>query len=439
MLDRIKYWMQNANPVRIVAFGYLSYIIIGACLLVFPFARKVDVSFLDNFFIAVSAVSTTGLVTISIFDSYTFFGQLVILVLIQIGGLGYMTFSSFVLISRKREIPCEVINISKTVFSIPKNFVIDKFIVSVVMFTFITEIIGAVFLYFVFLDAGITNPLWNAIFHSVSAFCTAGFSLFNNSFEGLHDNVWLNVVISILSLLGAIGFIVYVDVWRCVTGRIKHVTMTTKIILTVTSWIILLGTLLIFVSDFSLESMGYRRVLHSFFQTMTAVTTVGFNTIPISSLAKSSFLLIIVMMVIGASPAGTGGGIKTTSISAFWGLMKSVLRKDNDIFFWGAKIPFDRVKTGVASIGFYLSVLLFGTFLLTLTERGGLTELFFEASSALGTVGLSLGITDDLSELGKLIISALMYFGRLGPLTIGLVLFVKPKIIFDNNETDLVV
>lgn len=432
--------LRTVNPVRMVVFGYLTYILIGFILLCLPFTHKNFVPALDNLFISTSAVSTTGLATVTVNNDYNFWGQLVILVLIQLGGIGYMTFSSFVILSTKKYLDDRARNIAQTVFSIPKNFKIEKFIVSVVWFSVIVEILGAIGLFFVFRKAGVSDPFWNAVFHSVSAFCTAGFSLFPNSFEGLSNNFGLNVIISALSIIGAMGFIVCVDVWRLIRGKIKHVTLTTKVILTMTFWLLVVGGILMFLS----ESYGggiapENRILFSLFQAMSALTTVGFNTVTIGTLSKSAIMLICVLMIIGASPSGTGGGLKTTTFSAIWGLMKSVVRGSKDVRVWGAAVPEDRVKAAVATLSFYISTLVIGTYLLTLTEKGTFIEIFFESASALGTVGLSLGITPVLTVLGKLVIILMMYIGRVGPLTFGMALYVKPEIIFDDERSDLAV
>ena len=439
-INAFLYRFRTANPVRLVVLGYLSYILIGFVLLCLPFMHKNAVPMLDNLFTATSAVSTTGLATVTVNQDYNFWGQLVILVLIQLGGIGYMTFSSFVILSTKRRLDDRTKNIAQTVFSIPKDFKIEKFIISVIGFSGIVEALGAVGLFFVFVNAGVENPLWQAVFHSVSAFCTAGFSLFPNSFEGLANNFGLNVIISILSIMGAMGFIVCVDVWRLVFGKIQHVTLTTKVILSLTCWFLVIGGVLMFLSEsYGGGASPENRILLSFFQGMTALTTVGFNTVTISTMSKSAIMLICILMIIGASPSGTGGGLKTTTLSAVWGLMKSAVKGSRDVRIWGAVVPEDRVKTAVATSSFYMMTLVTGTYLLTLTEKGTFIELFFESASALGTVGLSLGITSALTVLGKFVIILLMYIGRVGPLTFGMALYVKPEIIFDDEKSDLAV
>ena len=197
---------------------------------------------------------------------------------------------------------------SNTIFSLPPNFVIDKFIKSVIKFTLIIEFVGAVFLFFIFRASNMPNSLWSAVFHSISAFCTAGFSLYNNSFESFYSHFWLNLVISALSYSGAVGFIVFVDVWRKIRGKIEKITLTSKIILHMTFWLSIIGTLNIFLTESSIQQFPPdERLTVSFFQAMTALTTVGFNTIPISSVTRASIVLLTLLMIIGASPSGTGG------------------------------------------------------------------------------------------------------------------------------------
>jgi trk system potassium uptake protein TrkH len=427
--ELLKKHILSAHPAQIAVFGYLSYIIVGWLLLCLPFVQKgAGVNVLDNLFISTSAVSTTGLVTTSVADNYNLAGQIIILVLIQLGGIGYMTFGSFIMLSRAKDLSDFRANIGHTVFSLPKAFRIDKFIKSVITFTVIIEAVGAVLLYIIFTKAGQNFPIWTSIFHSVSAFCTAGFGLYNNSFEDFSANFYLNAVIAILSYMGAIGFIVWVDVWRKIIGKTQRITLTSKIILNATFWLSAIGAILLFVSEPTITSRPTdERIITSLFQSMTAMTTVGFNTIPIGQISKASLLLIITLMVIGASPSGTGGGLKSTTFSVIIGVMRSALSGEHEVRFWGRRIPIERVWTAVASLGFYLAALIVGTYLLEMTEQSPFAGNLFEAASALGTVGLSTGITSQLTDIGKLIIIALMFCGRLGPLTFSIALFLPGK------------
>lgn len=418
-------FMKNVHPVRFAALGYLSYVVAGWILLWAPFSHSAaHVSCLDALFTSTSAVSTTGLATVSTGHDFNFFGQIVILVLIQLGGIGYMTFGSFVVLSRSGTLSERRKQISSSVFSLPAGFEISTFVKHVIAFTLVTEILGALALFFIFVHEGLQQPVWSAVFHSISAFCTAGFSLYDNSFEALRDNAACNIVLSVLSYMGAIGFIVFLDLWHRVSGKTAAVTLTTKVILSTTFWVSIIGVALFFLGEPSIQQLPVsRRLFAAGFQVMTSVTTVGFNTIPIGALSPASLFLVILLMVIGASPSGTGGGLKTTTFTALLGVIKSVISGRMEVLFRGRVIPAERVRVAVASLGFYVISLIAGCYLLALTQAASFEKLLFEAASALGTVGLSTGITAGLTVAGKWIVIVLMFLGRLGPLTFGMALF----------------
>jgi trk system potassium uptake protein TrkH len=434
-------FLVGLHPLRLVILGYVSYIIVGWILLSLPFAQHgPGAGSLDNLFISTSAMSTTGLVTVSIADSYTLFGQIVILLLIQFGGLGYMTFSSFVILSRKRTLSDTRTEVANVVFSLPKSFRIDKFLRSVILFAAAIETAGAACLYFIFRQAGQPDAVWSAIFHSISSFCTAGFSLYDNSFESFAGNFWLNLIVAILSYTGAVGFIVCVDVWRRITNKIEHITLTSKIILYCTFWVSFVGTAIFFLSEPSIQEFTVdKRLIASFFQAMTSMTTVGFNTIGISKISRASLLLLTTLMIIGASPSGTGGGLKSTTFTALIGIMRSTLQGKKNVYFWGRRVPEERVRLAMATFCFYVTFLLLGVYFLTLTEKTGFEAILFESASALGTVGLSTGITPMLSSMGKIIITFLMFVGRLGPLTFGMSLFLRQKVITSEEDEDVAI
>ena len=437
----VRRFIGGMHPAKLVVFGYASHILIGWLLLCLPFAQKAaGVGALDHLFTATSAVSTTGLTTVSVADNYTLFGQIVVLALIQVGGIGYMTFGSFVVLAGRGELSRTRIGIGKMVFSLPESFDLAGFIRGVVAFTFLIEAAGVVALYAVFRLEGCSDALWSAVFHSVSAFCTAGFSLYNSSFVDFAGSFWLNVTIGALSYLGAIGFIVCLDFWNMLMGRASAMTLTSKIILWTTFWLACAGTLLVFLGEPSLQGKTLDdRLMAAFFQTMSAMTTVGFNTVDIGGLSKATVLLVIVLMVIGSSPSGTGGGLKCTTFSALLGVMRSAVRGEQQVRFWNRAIPVERVWMAVASLGFYLSVLIVGTYLLEMTETTPFDQNFFEAASAVGTVGLSMGITASLSSVGKIIIILLMFCGRAGPLTFGVALAGKAESAPTEQDNDLAV
>ncbi|MCF7761529.1 MAG: hypothetical protein K9M98_13605 [Cephaloticoccus sp.] len=419
-------WAEQLDPLRLVILGYASYIVLGWILLCLPIChRGAPAGILDHLFIATSAVSTTGLVTVSVADVYSSLGQGIVLVLIQLGGLGYMTIGSFTMLALSGKLSPLRQRVGTTTLSLPVGFQVVSFLRVVVIFTLLIELAGAAILYPIFRAHAAPEPAWQAVFHSVSAFCTAGFSLFNDSFESYRDDVALNAVITLLSYLGAIGFIVVSDVWDFLRGRKEFLTLTTKIILTSTLWIAVVGTILFCLDEPMLQGLPWgERWMASLFQVMTASTTVGFDTVPIGNLSQSSLFLITLVMIIGASPAGTGGGIKTTSFTALWAVMMSVFRRRTAVVFWNREIPEVRVRAATANFLFYVVTLAVGTYALALVEAAPLADQMFECTSALGTVGLSRGMTASLSAAGKVIITGLMFFGRVGPAVIGMAFFI---------------
>jgi len=432
--------LRETNPVTLVIYGYIVYIAIGAVLLTLPFSTNDHVSVLDNIFVSTSAVSTTGLTPVNISTDYNYFGQAVILVLIQLGGIGYMTFSSFVLLSTKKELSDRRKCVNTTVFSIPKDFFIERFLTRVVIFTAIIEAAGALGLYFAFSSEGVENPLWQAVFTSVSAFCTAGFSLLSGNMEGFTTNFYVNFILSVLSISGAVGFIVFVDIFNKIAKKKEQLSFTTRIIIRTTVWILVIGTFIMVISEGSLRDLtDSQRIMASFFHVMSSMTTVGFNSVPIGPLTHSVLFLTVILMIIGASPAGTGGGLKSTTFVSVIGQIRSVISNRRDVRYWKQLIPADRVRQANATFAMYFGALLLGIYLLTITESGTLMEIVFEAASALGTVGMSMDFTSELSVIGRIIVILLMLIGRVGPLTFGIAIFVKNKLIWDDSKTDLAI
>lgn len=416
------------RPAQQFVFGFAGYALMGAVLLCLPFMRERPVAFIDNLFNAVSAVTTTGLATTSTPDSYTFAGELLILLLFQLGGIGFMTIASMFILARGGQISSSRLGVLRAGFAVPHYFVMKNFVVHVVVFTAICETIGALLLWWRFAALGVEQPLWSGVFHSVSAFATAGFSLNNTSLEAFRGDWAVNLIVGTLSYLGAIGFIVAQDAWYSVRLRERMLTFTSKVILVMTGVIFLGGTALLFFIEPSVRVLPLgERLLASAFQTMTASTTAGFNTIPIGPMSAAGLLVIIFAMLIGASPSGTGGGIKTTSVSALVANLVSVLRGREAIAWLGHEVPMIRVLYAVAAATFYLAHFGVGMLALLVTERHAFLPIAFETASALGTVGLSMGITGDLSSAGKFVVILLMLAGRCGPLTIGLALMTPAK------------
>ena len=419
---------RGVEPTRLVLFGYLACVVACWALLALPASQDLPVSALDHLFIATSAVSTTGLATVSPGGTYSLLGELVILLFIQIGGIGYMSLGSFIVLSRGRRLSKGRSRMLSADFSMPRAFSLDEFVRGVVVFTLLAETVGALALWALFSAAGVEGAFYQAVFHSVSAFCTAGFSLFDTSLEAFAGDTGVNVVIAVLAYLGAVGFIVAVDVWRVWTGKQRRLTTTSQIILRLTAVLTVAGTVGVFLTEpTAIAPTPALRWQAAFFQAMTAMTTVGFNTVPIGGLSAGALFLILLLMIVGASPSGTGGGLKTTTLSAVYAVARSVLRGEPDVTYRGRRVPTDRVLAAVASFAFYAAVLTAGLLVLTITETADFQALAFEAASALGTVGLSAGITGDLTVLGKLAVIGLMFAGRLGPLSFGSALFLRAE------------
>lgn len=417
LINSLECKLSKFAPYQVIIFGFVTYILTGLLFISLPCAQKMHVSFVDNLFNIVSALSTTGLSTGNISQLYTPFGKLVLLTLIQLGAIGYMTITSFFILSSGNNLSSYRTKILSAEFTLPENFNIKEFIRNIIIYTFVIELIGTIFLSIEFHKLGITNPVWAGVFHAISAFSTAGFSIFSTGIEAFKNDISINIIIAFLCYSGAIGFIIPMDIYRKIIDKNHKITFTTKVILFITALVGILGTVLyLFNSD--------SNVLTAFFQVMSASTTAGFNTVNIGKLSTTSLAVLIAAMVIGASPSGTGGGIKSTSISVLLGIVGSVMRGQfKQITFLNKAIPLNRVFTAVASTTTYMFTLIIIVYLLTLTEHFSFMELCFEAASALGTVGLSMGITADLTNLGKIILSLAMFLGRVGPLSIGIAFF----------------
>lgn len=414
-----------ADPRLLLVGGYLSYVLLGMGLLCLPWARASDSgNWVDALFTAMSAVSTTGLVTLSTGADFSSFGQGVILALMQLGGLGYMTIGSMVVMAVAGRLGEWRERVHRLALNLPDDARVQDFLRMVFLYTLVVEGLGAVWLTAEFRASGVENPLWSGIFHSVSAFCTAGFGLYDTSFEAFRDDLGINAAICILSLLGALGFLIVHDLWRSLRIWRAELTFTSRIILISTAVIVVGATVAFNVEEDLVGRVGEPiSWMRAFFQVVSASTTVGFNTVPIGELSGASAYLLLLCMLIGASPAGTGGGIKTTTVTACWAIMTSVLRQQECPTFLGRQIPDSRRRLAVATVLLYIMALSLGIYLLAIFDRGDLFNQIFECVSALSTVGLSRGITAGLSDAGKLVVTGLMFIGRVGPLFLATALF----------------
>ncbi len=419
----------SKSPQFNLVLGFLLYTIGGFLLLSLPFFHNLPVSWLDNLFMSTSAISTTGLVTVSLADSYNLGGQIVIAALIQVGGIGYMTLTTYYLLFTTKTISHWHRKLMGTEFALPKEIEINDFIRSVIIFTIIMEVMGAICFYIGFHDAGMApgERVWSSVFHSISAFCTAGFGLDNNSFVPYQSDVFINTIISVLAISGSLGFIVITDLYYRLSGRSRALTFTTRMILTGFVILLGLGTLLVRFTEPLVQESGGGGWLQSFFQAMTAMTTVGFNTVDTSALSLPILMVIIFLMYVGASPSGTAGGMKITTLTAMIAILSSRLKGKAKVSFLGRRIPGERLFVATSIFILYTSLIFLATIALTYSEAQPLEKILFEVASALGTVGLSAGITGSLSTAGKVVLILLMFVGRVGVLTFGFALMERKQ------------
>jgi trk system potassium uptake protein TrkH len=334
-----------------------------------------------------------------------------------------MTLTTYYILFTTRQITQWHSKILGAEFTLPNTIKIHDFIRSVIVFTLTMEVLGALAFFFVFRADGFEfgAALWYGIFHSISAFCTAGFALFNDSFMEYSADPAINAIISVLAITGSLGFIVITDLWYWVRGKTSGLSFTSMIILYGFLILLGLGTLIFYFLEPTLVTSD-ARLSESFFLAMTSMTTVGFNTIDTGDVSLPILLFVTFLMYIGASPSGTAGGMKITTLTAMLAVLKSRLFGQKRISFLGRTIPFERLYVATSTFILYTSIIFLFTWLLSFSESFSLSEIVFEVASALGTVGLSTGVTGELTGVGKALIIALMFIGRVGVLTFGFAL-----------------
>lgn len=409
-------------PQKQIMVVYAGYSILGTLLLALPFASVGDVSIVDHLFTVVSAFSTTGLSTIDVATQYTFWGQFIILALIQMGGLGYMTFSSYIMLRLTGKFGNQKQKMFLTQFAVPDTLDSESMLRSIVKYTMAFEIAGFILLYPHFIMTDVEQPAWSAIFHTVSAFCTAGFSIYSDNLIQFQSDVYVNVIILILSMAGAMGFIMMTDISKKLTQKNHNISFTTKVIVTITGGLALWGTIHLFFFEDSFQSMPVGdRLLASIFQSVSAMTTVGYNTVDVGQMVPISLLILTITMYIGASPSGTGGGLKSTTLSALYAYTKNTLGLHKDISLRGNIIPSYRVTSALTTTIFYTFILFVGIYLIGIFEPNDtdFLKISFEAVSALATAGLSSGILTEICTESKIVLILLMYIGRVGVITFG--------------------
>jgi len=417
------------TSVHFLLSGFILLILIGTILLSLPIslAKGSSQNLINALFTATSAVTTTGLIVVDTGSFYSLFGQLVILALLQVGGLGYMVFVISVVAGLRKKLSLKNRMLFHTSIGHFSEDII-KFVKSVILFTLFFEGMGAVILSLKFMEHfPLRQAIYLGIFHAISGFCTAGFSPFSDSFISYQSSILVNLTLLTICIAGGIGFFVLYDLRTLFTKlnnhlRPRHLSVHSKFVIILSTVIMLAGTGAVFSST---QSLFKHPLLISFFQVISASTGTGFSTVNIGSLSGFTLLVIIVLMFIGASPGSTGGGIKTTTFGIMFLSLFALLRGKEDVNLFKRRVS-QKIVNRSFSIGLIaLLVIISGILILLLCEKTSFLKIFFEVVSAFGTVGLSTGITPFLSVIGKITISIIMLIGRVGPLAIGFSLIRK--------------
>jgi trk system potassium uptake protein TrkH len=418
-------FFKKLNTAEILAIGFLAVILIGAVLLSLPVASKSgeSVGFVNALFTAASAVAVTGLVVVDTLTHWTTFGHVVILVLIQIGGLGFITMGTLfaLILGRKINFRQRVV-MQEAMNKITVNGVV-KLAKYILIMTVLVEGIGAIILSTRLIPIyGVGKGIWLSVFHSVSAFCNAGFDLIGN-FQSLTPFVTdyvVTITIALLIIIGGLGFVVIFELMD--KKNLKKLSLHTKMALLMTLVLLVSGYIIVMVLEYNNPgTMGNLSVgekfLSGFFHSVTP-RTAGFNTLPMDKLAMGTIVMTMLFMFIGAGSAGTAGGVKVTTVGVLIAAIASILKGRKETEAFKRTLPRDLVNKALTIIGLAIVWVVAVTFILSITEDATFMEILFEVISAFGTVGLSLGITTELSVVGKLIITITMFTGRIGPLTL---------------------
>lgn len=424
---------KRINPPLFIIAGFAITILIGTILLALPISSSSgeSLNLLDSLFTATSAVCVTGLVVFDTGTDYSLFGQIIIIILIQLGGLGFMTFgvTTAVLLGKKIGLKQRLL-IKESTHAISSEGLV-KLTLSILLITIIFEALATIILTIRWYgEMGLSKAFYFSLFHSVSAFNNAGFALWPDSLSRYVGDPVVNLVITALFITGGIGFTVIVDIYM--KRKWQKLSLNSKIVLVTTGLLCIAGFLFILIIEsFNSQTFGQlnigQRLWAAFFQGVVP-RTAGFNTIDIGQMAAASQLFIVFLMFIGASSGSTGGGIKTNTFAILVLSMFAIIRGRTEATVMKRTVNTEMILRSVAVILTSMGVVMAATLLLTITEHSSqrdLLKILFEATSAFGTVGLSMGLTGNLSILGKIIIILTMFIGRLGPLTMAYALSQK--------------
>ena len=426
------------TTTRIIILGFFIGIVLGGFLLWLPVSSKAgqDISFVDALFVATTSLCVTGLTPVVMAEQWNYFGQAVILLLMQFGGLGVITFTTTVLLMLGKRITLKERMLIQDSYNLDSISGVVKLTKRIIKGTLLVEAGGAVLYSFVFIpEYGVLDGIWKSIFHAVSAFCNAGLDLVGSSgFVVYQTNVILNVATMLLIILGGLGFPVWWDVldvvkrakkkeilWRDVFVKLN---VHSKLVLVMSGVLVFGGALLILLFEYhNPATIGNlsagNKVMAALFESVT-LRTAGFQTIPQEGLTEASTLLTLIWMFIGGSPCGPAGGVKTVTMIILILSMLAAVRGTDEVRAFRRKISDNYVRRAVAVIVVFFVALIAVTMALSITEDGSFIDILFESTSAMATVGLTRGFTGSLTTTGKWIIIFAMYAGRLGPITMAL-------------------
>ncbi len=413
---------RRLTSFQIIILGFSGVILLGTALLMLPISTHEGIvtSPLDALFTSTSAVCVTGLVLHDTATYWSIFGQAVLLLLIQIGGMGVITVAVSLAMISGRKISLMQRSTLQEAIAAPKVGGIVRLTSFIVKATLLMELCGAAAMAPVFCrDFGVKG-LWMAFFHSVSAFCNAGFDLMGtrgafSSLTGYASNPIINITVMLLIVVGGIGFLTWNDVWT--NGRRLHkYRMQSKVILCATAVLLLLPAVYFFFCEFTALPLG-ERILSSLFQSVTP-RTAGFNTVDLTALSEPGQFIVIVLMLIGGSPGSTAGGMKTTTVAVLFAAALSTFRRKEYAHFFGRRLDNEVIKNAATILMMYLVLFFAGGLIISMTEGLSMIACLFETASAVGTVGLTLGITPGLGVLSRIILILLMFCGRVGGLTL---------------------
>ena len=426
------------TTTRIIILGFLVGIFLGAFLLWLPISSQngKDISFVDALFVATTSLCVTGLTPVVMAEQWSYFGQVIILFLMQFGGLGVITFTTTVLLMLGKRITLKERLLIQDSYNLESISGVVKLTKRIIKGTLLVEAGGAVLYAFVFVPQyGVADGLWKSVFHAVSAFCNAGLDLVGSSgFVVYQTNVLINITTMLLIILGGLGFPVWWDVlevikrakrkeilWRDILFKLN---VHSKLVLTMSATLIFGGGMLIYMFEYHNPATignlsGGNKILAAMFESVT-LRTAGFQTIPQENFTEATTMLALLWMFIGGSPSGTAGGVKTVTMIILILSMLAAVRGTDEVRAFHRKISDNYVRRAVAVIVVFFVALIAVSMALFITEDGEFIDILFEATSAMATVGLTRGFTGSLSTVGKWIIIVAMYLGRLGPITMAL-------------------